>query len=369
MAKFLFYDDKIINILLKEEKPSGGAAVQSVGWIRGLSEIGHDVYALTNLNENGTIKDECKDIDLIPLFDYSKGIKWLRWVYYRIPYLYKTIKKYNPDYVYQSVPDWKSFVMACICRKLKIKYVIRISNDFFLDERFLKHNTRLHQYFMSLGLKMSHYILCQNDYQLQQIEHKFPGKKVLKISNPIVLKSNNHLLENDRSYIAWIGIFQYQKNLKLLYEIASTMQDENFCIAGREQSKCDSETLYYLQEIKKLPNVHYIGFLSREQVLPFLSKAKFLLNTSHYEGFSNTFLEAMAVGTPILTSTNVNPNSIINVFNLGIVYSDVTDLKLQLQSIKEDQYTELQNNIDRYIRSNHSHIVLAKKMVNMLNEN
>jgi hypothetical protein len=36
MAKFLFYDDKIINLMVREEKPTGGAAVQAYGWMQPL---------------------------------------------------------------------------------------------------------------------------------------------------------------------------------------------------------------------------------------------------------------------------------------------------------------------------------------------
>ncbi|WP_394334865.1 hypothetical protein [Aquiflexum balticum] len=36
--------------------------------------------------------------------------------------------------------------------------------------------------------------------------------------------------------------------------------------------------------------------------MEFLNQAKFLLSTSRYEGFSNTFHESMIVGTPILTT-------------------------------------------------------------------
>jgi hypothetical protein len=67
MSRFLFYDDKIINILLREEKPSGGAAVQAYGWIRGLSEAGQDIHVLTNFTSHEILKEECKDLKFIPL--------------------------------------------------------------------------------------------------------------------------------------------------------------------------------------------------------------------------------------------------------------------------------------------------------------
>jgi hypothetical protein len=67
MAKFLFYDDKIINILLKDEKPSGGAAIQAYGWIKGLSESNQDVQIITKINNNEILKEECNIVYLISI--------------------------------------------------------------------------------------------------------------------------------------------------------------------------------------------------------------------------------------------------------------------------------------------------------------
>ena len=80
MARFLFYDDKLINLLLEEEKPSGGAAVQALGWIQGLSEKGQEVYVMTDTASPEAIKPACRHIRLVPGFDQKKGIRWIRWV-------------------------------------------------------------------------------------------------------------------------------------------------------------------------------------------------------------------------------------------------------------------------------------------------
>ena len=227
MAKFIFYDDKIINILLKEERPSGGAAVQAYGWIRGLSESNQDVQIITKIGKNETLKDECKNIGIIPMYDHEKGIRWLRWVYYRIPYIYKSLKKSKADYLYQCVPGWQSFFIGIICYILNIKFVLRISNDYLLDERFYDRRSRIHHYFLRLGIRMSYCVLCQNDYQYNIIKSRFPSKRALKISNPIFLDTSySNVNIQDRKYIAWVGVFQYQKNLKLLYEISSELKKE-----------------------------------------------------------------------------------------------------------------------------------------------
>ena len=369
MATFLFYDDKIINILLQEEKPSGGAAVQAYGWIKGLQEAGQKVQVLTNPAE-AALKEECKDINLVSLYDRHKGIRWLRWAYYRLPYIYKTIKQIKPDYLYEGTPRWQSFLLGIICRRLNIKYILRISNDYLLDTRFFKNYSRLHWFFLKQGIKLSYCVLCQNEYQFSRIKKLFPYNKVIKIANPFFSTNNEKVISiPSKRYIAWLGLYQYQKNLKLLYEIACLLTNESFVIAGKKAVSCDGETNYYLDKLSRLPNVAFAGFLHRCEVLPFLSKAKFLLNTSRYEGFSNTFLEAMSAGTPILTSQNVNPDGIVSQYNLGVVYSDAPDLKKQFLSLTPDTYAAMCDNVLDYVVQQHDYRILSKRLLSYFNSN
>jgi glycosyltransferase involved in cell wall biosynthesis len=370
VAKFLFYDHAIINLLSKKEQPSGGAAVQSYAWIRGLLAMGHKVQVITACNGGVELRDECRDIRLIPLYDPTKGVRWFRWFYYRIPFLFRTIKTAAPDYLYQGVPGWPTFILGVITKLLNIKLIFRISNDFIVDRRYPESLGIIRQYFKHEGLRLSYCVLCQNDYQYEIIRKAFPRKIILKIRNPIVLADSSNLIKpGPRNYIAWLGIYQYQKNLKLLYEIASVLHHEQFFIAGKEIANCDDDTLFYVAELKKLTNVHFVGFLNRDAVLPFVSHARFLLNTSHYEGFSNTFLEAMCVGTPIMSSTRVNPDAIISKYQLGIVYDSVSDLEAQYSRMTETKYLAMSKNVIEYVHREHDYQVVSRKLTNSLNIN
>ena len=222
---------------------------------------------------------------------------------------------------------------------------------------------------MRTGLKLCHVILCQNDFQLNQVTKLFPKKPTLKIHNPIVL-SGNKLEEKigDRSYIAWLANFRFVKNLKALYEIALLLENEQFKIAGVYSNKKDEETTTYLSKLDRLKNVSFVGYLSRNEVLGFLSKAKYLLNTSRHEGFSNTFLEALAVGTPVLTTVNANPDQIIDKNKIGIIYRDSHDLKSKLDSLTEISYQILSDHCFRYVKASHDHILLSHQLNSFLEE-
>ena len=368
MPKFLFYDNMLINVLLKEEKPSGGAAVQAYAWMRGLMAEGQEVLAMTNVVKKDKLKDDCQNIPLIPLYDNSKGIRWIRWLYYRIPFLFSTFKKIKPDYLIQGVPEWSSSVLSILCKLLKIKFIIRVSSDHLIDERFFQFYSKTHKFFMNFGFSLSYAIICQNEYQYQILKKKYPRKKVAKFGNPFYNESIKNINPyKHRKYIAWVALFQYQKNMGLLFEVTSKMKDVKFKIAGKENYvDIDDETKGNIIKLHSLENVEFVDYLGRKQLIEFLSKAKFLLSTSHYEGFSNTFLESMICGTPIITTENANPDSIISKYNLGFIYADQNDFSEKYNLFTPESYAKISNNTLEYLSRHHNYRVLAKRFIKFL---
>lgn len=370
MARFLFYDDRLIFVLLKEKKQSGGAAVQSYAWMRGLKSIGHEIVGMTELRDDYELSPDFGDFEMIPFFDNKKGIRRFRWLSYRIPFLVRSIRKNKPDYFVQGIPDWSSFFLGLICTLLGVKLVIRASSDNLIDDRVYSIYSKLKGKLLGLGLGLAYAIICQNEYQFSTLKQRFPRKKLVKLGNPFFNVSRNKLRSQPpRYYIAWVGLFQHQKNLKLLYEIASYCNNETFKIAGVELfSGADKETLYYLDKLHLLKNVEFVGFLANNELYDFLAKAKFLLNTSHYEGFSNTYLESMNCGTPILTTVNANPDNIIENHNLGLIYDNPEELCDLLNGLSKERYSTLSENCISYLKEYHDYINLSKDLVSFLNK-
>src|SRR5690606_20451423 len=116
MAKFFFYDTDIVKLLSSQEKLAGGAAVQSYAWIKGLTAIGHKTYIATYGDQENTFRLNVNQIELVPIYDKYKGIRKVRMIYYRIPNVFRVLKKYKPDSVYQSIPSWDSFFIGLFCR-------------------------------------------------------------------------------------------------------------------------------------------------------------------------------------------------------------------------------------------------------------
>jgi glycosyltransferase involved in cell wall biosynthesis len=253
-------------------------------------------------------------------------------------------------------------------RYLGIKHIIRIANDPDVNKSMIKGYPKSYEVQINLAYRFADYILAQNNFQYNTLLKIVPPERVLKISNPIVI--NQTYLNPKKTYLgymAWIANFRYQKNFSLLYEIAVLLPNEKFKVAGQPLFPLDDETETYFDKLKKLPNVEFVGVIPRDEILEFLKQAKFLLNTSRYEGFSNTFLESMLTGTPILTTTQVNPDGIIDNYGLGIVYENQSDLLLKFGQLSQNDYLNLSQNCIAYVKENHDHILQAKKLFDFLN--
>jgi glycosyltransferase involved in cell wall biosynthesis len=370
MRKILFYQRQNMEFLVEGGIPRGGAAVQTLVWMHAFRDLGFEVIQAKFKNDNRTILPEFQWVKTISIYDPQKNKKKLAWFTHRFPSIFQALKKSECQYLYISIPGWTTFFIGLMCKKLGIKKIIRIANDNILDERIAIDHKTNEAFFINLSLKYSDLTLTQNEFQFQTIKKKFPNSPVYKIFNPIIIKDEFLLpkkYSND-GYIAWVANFRYQKNLSLLFQIAKNLSGYSFKVAGTPLHPLDKETEESIVLLTNLPNVTFVGVLQRNEVLPFFSKAYFLLNTSRYEGFSNTFLEAMVTGTPILTTENANPDRIISHFNLGLVYNNEVDLSKSLHNISKNEYWIQSNNCINFVKENHDHLTLGKRLLNFLNE-
>ena len=119
------------------------------------------------------------------------------------------------------------------------------------------------------------------------------------------------------------------------------------------------------KELMKKKNIILIGRKSRKETLELISNARALINTSYYEGFSNTFLEAWAAGVPVI-SLNVNPGNVLEKYHLGICCEG--DLNRMKQSIESDGTATFdKRNSVYYVSEFHNFETAADRFLKILN--
>jgi glycosyltransferase involved in cell wall biosynthesis len=366
--KILFFDFKIPYLLKDENYPVGGATIELNTWMEELKSRGLQVCVLTWRGAESYLDND----NFCIVESYSPNISFWKftWVYKYIK-LFNAIKANNPDILIQECAGSITGVLANIAKLLSIPFVYRVANDMEVDERIEQRLSFMSRILFSYGLKKASIILCQNNFQYAELFKRLPDAKLCLIPTPF--NFNGDILPikdySERKYIAWIGVFQYQKNLPLLCNIVKKNMNLKFKIAGQSANyKLDSETEASLKCLRKFRNVEFVGYLSRDEVPLFLQSAYVLLNTSHYEGFPLTYIEALSMGTPIITTDKCDPDNFVNKNNLGFVYHSGESLNQNLYKIFElDSYNIMAHKCRDYVLKNHEAGILSKRLVSSIN--
>ena len=127
------------------------------------------------------------------------------------------------------------------------------------------------------------------------------------------------------------------KRPDLLIEIARKAPDIRFVVCGGSSTftAVPGYSEQFIETLRALPNVEYRGQVSPGEASRVIANAALLLSTADGEGFPNTFLQAWAAGTPVV-SLVVDPDHIVKRYRLGkislTVEQAICDIRMLLDS-------------------------------------
>lgn len=370
--KILFFDFQIPDLLLDGGKTTGGASVRIHHLASGLGERGNEVGILTWKGCKNLINQKLK-YELIETYPPKGGIRYVRKIYFNFYLTFIAAKKFKPDFIFTKGNSINSGIMAIIARLLDVRLGYIVTNNKDTDDRAYEEGSKISHYLFEYSLIKSNIAICQNKYQHDRLRIRFPTKKLIIIQNPYPIeKILNTCPDRDkRKYIAWVGVFSKQKNLPGLLKIVENLPDYQFKIAGsvpsgtmiKDGKKLDNQSEEAIRKLGLCSNVEFVGFIKRRDIIEFLSLAVLLLNTSHYEGFSNTFLEAFAAGTPVVTRRDIDPDGIIFENKIGqSVERDDSFPEAIRNLFNADDYNSISNRCRSYLRKNHDLNMISQKL-------
>jgi glycosyltransferase involved in cell wall biosynthesis len=138
-----------------------------------------------------------------------------------------------------------------------------------------------------------------------------------------------------RDLVVWIGRLQDFKRPERFVDLARRLEGSgvSFQMVGDAETPERREALERVA--RRLPNLQMLGRLPPDQVHALLCEAKLLVNTSDYEGFSNTFIEAWTRGVPVL-SMRVDPDQLITRGGLGYLETDPNAAAQRIRRLIDD---------------------------------
>ncbi len=204
-------------------------------------------------------------------------------------------------------------------------------------------------------------LLTQTEYQREEVLVRF-NRKADVLRNPVVIPPCGDI-ERPREFALWVGKSDRIKCPERMIELARLCPELPITMIMNRADAALFDTL----KAQAPPNVHIVDAVRPDRMRDYYSRAFALVSTSRIEGFANSFLEAGACGTPVL-SMNVDPDGFISAHGGGILEGDVGKAAAQMHRLHDARHwapgslgRTLGEAAYRYVSARHeSGIILAQ---------
>lgn len=150
---------------------------------------------------------------------------------------------------------------------------------------------------------------------------------------------NNNLINKKSQKLKIITVCRLskEKNLNRLINLISELGNKFYLyIIGKGPDYNNLRELVI--NLNKQKNIIFLGQHEPERVKKLIKKFDIFINSSDFEGFPNSVVEALSVGVPVLASQSYGGiNEILKNKNYGLIYKNENELKKLLVSYNKDE--------------------------------
>ena len=349
----------------------GGAEKQIYHLAKALVEKGHSVDVFSMDTDSAFTS---AGVRVLPAWNRKKGIPKLRYMTYRIPCLLRKLKHGGYDVVYsRGFADHASAIslfkgyhgarsMIALASNANLfwplwRLTLSGRSRFKVIQEWFKHIV-----YRNIALRHADVIVSQNDIQMKAAAKYSRTVKHL----PSIYIPHDRAKSPEKSCdVVWIGGLRPAKGVDELLTILEKLPELSFCVIGRTSGARQN---YYEGVFSDMSNVTYFRYLSNERVHTVLERSRLLLNTSHYEGFPNTYLEAWFSGTPVV-SLHADPDGLLEKESIGYCSKgDLEKLLLRMNDYLSNPtfLKEAGVRAHKYVAEKHSKEVITESLEKLL---
>ena len=247
--------------------------------------------------------------------------------------LKRVIEEQKPDLIHAH--DMRaSFFSALCCGKIPL--VSHIHNNAY-DARGLSPKTIA---YLLAGFKAKHILWVSNSSFEGYAFHKFFAKKSSVLYNIIdteVIFDKKAQDENTYDYdMIYVGRLTFQKDPQRLMRLCARLKERkpDLKVAIVGTGELEEELKQLCQELNITENVNFLGFQSNP--IKMVHDAKAMILTSRWEGTPMCALEAMALGTPVVSTPSDGMKDLIDDGINGYLTDDDAVMAEKLLAIMTD---------------------------------
>jgi glycosyltransferase involved in cell wall biosynthesis len=141
-------------------------------------------------------------------------------------------------------------------------------------------------------------------------------------------------------YFLFVGNIDPRKNLRSLMAafrkfISKRKKNEKLILVGKRTSQADKE-LSVIDELGLHEEVLYLGYVPRGDLPALYANARIFVYPSFFEGFGFPVLEAMACGTPVITSNTSSLPEVCGDAAQYVIPGSVVSIEQALERVNSD---------------------------------
>jgi glycosyltransferase involved in cell wall biosynthesis len=267
--------------------------------------------------------------------------------------LWKSLIRANADIYLSSGAGAEVGIIALYCQLYKRRAIYRTAHEIDCNGAYIRSAGiagRLYRY----GLERASAVVVTVASHTELLRRHHPELKVRPLHIPLGIQ--NALEQHGKKRgVLWVARCDDWKRPEYFLELARALPHHPFTmICPAHPAK--PELFAKMQAAAEIiPNLTFIPFVPFHQIQTYFDRARVFVNTSDYEGFTYTLIQAGLANTPV-AYLNVNPDGVITAHALGVwAEGDREKLAYEVEHLLTDQkkWHAASTAIRRYVEQHH----------------
>lgn len=310
----------------RDLKVVGGAEVQQVTLAREMARRGTEVHMVC-LDYGQPDGVQVDGIRVHRAHRPDEGLPVLRFVHPRFTSLWSAMRRADCDIYYQRNAGALTAFVAAFARRHRRTSVYACASDANFDPALPQIAHGRDKALFRWGMRHVDAVVTQHPHQETLCAERF-GRP-----STVIRSAYGHQGAAGRhdGVVLWVGSLRAIKSPERFVELARACPRWRFRLVGGS----DDATLQRLRDSASgLSNLEFTGFVPHVDVERHFDGAAVLVNTSHAEGFPNTFLQAWSRAIP--TVSFFDPGVQVGGRPAGAVVADVPAMAGAVERWKTD---------------------------------
>lgn len=257
--------------------------------------------------------------------------------------LWRMLRRISPDVIYQRVGCAHTGIAARYASVHGKRLVWHVASDRNLIREHFNWSPKgllqvLERKFLDYGIRTATAVVVQTHDQERLLQRNFKRDATAVIPNFHPKPEAPCEKPESLTRVCWVANIKVLKRPELFIQLAEdchNLPNVEFIMVGSPFTAMAGWD-DMMARIERLKNLRYLGRQSQAAVNRLMAESHILVNTSDYEGFSNTFVQAWLREVPVL-SLSVNPDGVFDRRELGITAGgDYHKLRSELLALVHD---------------------------------